>query len=63
MQNQSLCHEDPLEKDGNPLQCSCLEHPMDRAAWWATVHRFAESDTTATKQQQHSSSTLTQKHS
>ena len=24
---------------GNPLQCSCLEDPMDRGAWWATVHR------------------------
>ena len=24
---------------GNPLQDSCLENPMDRGAWWATVHR------------------------
>ena len=24
---------------GNPLQCSCLENPMDRGAWQATVHR------------------------
>ena len=24
---------------GNPLQYSCLENPMDRGAWWATVHR------------------------
>ena len=24
----------------NPLQCSCLENPMDRGAWWATVHMF-----------------------
>ena len=24
---------------GNPLQYSCLENPMDREAWWATVHR------------------------
>ena len=23
---------------GNPLQCFCLENPMDRGAWWATVH-------------------------
>ena len=30
----------------NPLQCSCLENPMDRGAWWATVHKIAESDTT-----------------
>ena len=31
--------QDPLEKGhGNPLQYSCLENPMDRGAWWATVH-------------------------
>ena len=28
---------------GNPLQYSCLENPMDRVAWWATVHRIAKS--------------------
>ena len=28
---------------GNPLQYSCLESPMDRGAWWATVHRVAKS--------------------
>ena len=28
---------------GNPLQYSCLENPMDRGAWWATVHRGAKS--------------------
>ena len=30
---------------GNPLQYPCLEDPMDRAAWWATVHRFTKSQT------------------
>ena len=30
----------------NPLQYSCLEDPMDRGAWQATVHGFAESGTT-----------------
>ena len=25
------------EENGNPLQYSCLENPMDRGAWWATV--------------------------
>ena len=28
---------------GNPLQYSCLENPMDRGAWQATVHRVAKS--------------------
>ena len=28
----------PGEGNGNPLQYSCLEKPMDRGAWWATVH-------------------------
>ena len=27
----------PGEGNGNPLQYSCLENPMDREAWWATV--------------------------
>ena len=31
---------------GNPPQYSCLENPMDRGAWWATVYRVAELDTT-----------------
>ena len=30
---------------GNPLQCSCLEIPVDRGAWWATVHGVAKSQT------------------
>ena len=29
----------------NPLQYSGLENPMDRGAWWATVHSIAQSDT------------------
>ena len=28
----------PGEGNGNPLQYSCLENPMDGGAWWATVH-------------------------
>ena len=31
--------------NGNPLQYSCLENPMDRGAWWATVHGVAKSQT------------------
>ena len=29
----------------NPLQYSCLDNPMDRGAWWATVHRISKSQT------------------
>ena len=32
--------------NGNPLQCSCLENPVDGGAWWGAVHGAAESDTT-----------------
>ena len=35
----------PGEGNGNPLQYSCLENPMDRGAWWATVHGVAKSRT------------------
>ena len=31
------------EKNGNPLQYSCLENPMDGGAWWVTVHGVAKS--------------------
>ena len=29
-------------RHGNPLQYSCLEHPMDRGTWWSTVHGDAK---------------------
>ena len=35
----------PGEGNGNPLQYSCLENPMDGGAWWATVHGVAKSRT------------------
>ena len=35
----------PGEGNGYPLQCSCLENPVDRGAWWATVHGVAKSQT------------------
>ena len=34
------------EGNGNPLQCSCLENPMDRGAWRAAVHGVTELDMT-----------------
>ena len=34
------------EENGNPLQYSCLENPMDRGAWWVAVSGVAESDMT-----------------
>ena len=47
MQVQSLGQENSLGKGhGNPLQDSCLENPMDRIAWLATVHSVAESGMT-----------------
>ena len=34
------------ERNGDPLQYSCLENPMDGGAWWAAVHGVTELDTT-----------------
>ena len=33
------------EGNGSPLQCSCLENPVDGEAWWAAVHGVAQSQT------------------
>ena len=48
---QFLGWEDPLEKEmATHFKCSCLENPMDKGAWQATVHGVAESNRTkATK--------------
>ena len=35
----------PGEGNGNPLQYSCLENPMDQGAWWATIHVVVKSRT------------------
>ena len=43
-----LSEQLPREGNGNPLQDSCLENPMDRGAWWATAHTVAESRTQLT---------------
>ena len=37
----------PGEGNGNPLQYSCLENPMERGAWWAAVHGLAKESYTA----------------
>ena len=45
MRDMSLipgCERSPGGGHGNPLQYSCLKNPMDRGAWWATVHRIAK---------------------
>ena len=42
----------PGEGNGNPLQNSCLENPMDRGAWWVIVHGVTQSDTTEQAQAQ-----------
>ena len=41
------------ERNGNPLQCSCLENPMDGGAWWATVCGVAKSQTRLSNQHTH----------
>ena len=33
------------ERNGNPLQCSCLENPRDEGTWWAAVYGVAQSQT------------------
>ena len=38
------------EGNGNPLQCSCLENPRDRGAWWAAFHGTAKSLTQVSDQ-------------
>ena len=54
MQFRSLGQEDPPgEGNGTPLQSACLENPVDRGAWWAIVHRVAESWTRLSNLAQH----------
>ena len=35
----------PEGRHGNPLHCSCLQNPMDRGAWWVTVHEVTKRQT------------------
>ena len=43
----------PAGGHGNPLQYSCLEDPMDRGAWWATVPGVTESEMTEATEHAH----------
>ena len=45
------------EGNGNPFQCSCLENPRDRGAWWAAVYGVAQSRTRLKQLSSSSSST------
>ena len=47
------------EGSGNPLQCSCLENPMDGGAWWTIVRGVAKSRTMT--QQLHTHNILQEK--
>ena len=46
------------EGSGNPLQCSCLENPRDRGAWWAAVYGVAQSRTRLKRLSSSSSSSI-----
>ena len=46
------------EGNGNPLQCSCLENPSDRGAWWAAVYGVAQSWTRLKQLSSSSNSTI-----
>ena len=46
------------EGNGNPLQYSCLENPMDGGAWWAAVHGVAQSRTRLKRLSSSSSSSI-----
>ena len=41
----AVMHACTREGNGNPLQCSCLENPRDRGAWWAAVYGVTQSRT------------------
>ena len=45
MADLHCCMAENGEGNGNPLQCSCLENPRDRGAWWAAVYGVAQSRT------------------
>ena len=52
----------PGEGNGNPLQYSCLEDPVDRGAWWVSVHGIAKSRTRLSDKTHTHTNTHTQTH-
>ena len=47
---ETPCHAG--DRNGNPLQCSCLGNPTNRGAWWATIHRVTKGQTQLSMQAQ-----------
>ena len=47
------------KRNGNPLQCSCLENPRDGGTWWAAVYGVAQSQTQLKRLSSSSSSKIT----
>ena len=45
LQEHPSREDSPRGGHDNPHQYSCLEKPMDRGAWWATIHRVTKSQT------------------
>ena len=50
------------EGNGNPLQYSCPENPMDRGAWWATVHEIAKSQAWLSNTHTHTHTHMIEQH-
>ena len=50
------------EGNGNPLQCSCLENPRDRGAWWAAIYGVVQSRTRLKRLSSSSSSIVLKQH-
>ena len=62
LSNWTTTSEAPGEGHDNPLQYSCLENPMDRRAWWTTVHRVAQSWTRLKQLSMHACISLHNRH-
>ena len=55
MKFNSLLENNSGERNGNPLQYSCLGNPMDRRAWWTTVQGVTRAGHDLTKPATHTS--------